>query len=70
MIRAVGADTCPNGQEQYLHCPFCSYAECVSEEDPDASFSQILNHIEVRHRSFAEGMSPEVLWPRIEVSGG
>jgi hypothetical protein len=50
-----------------MRCPFCTYVEWVSEEDPDASFSMLLNHVVRRHPH--EDQSPPVLWPKIEVSG-
>ncbi len=53
--------------EQYMHCPFCDYAEWVSDEDPDASFSLMLGHIAAAHSG--QDLSPAVLWPKIEVSG-
>jgi hypothetical protein len=53
---------------QYFQCPFCPRRELVSIEDPDASFSEVLGHITMRHHD--EDQSPSVLWPKIEVADG
>lgn len=53
---------------QYFQCPFCPHRETVSLEDADASFSEILGHITMRHHD--EDRTPSALWPKIEVRGG
>lgn len=50
-----------------FRCPFCPFAVEVSEEDQDASFSEILSHIRWRHPE--EDQTPERLWPRISGAG-
>jgi hypothetical protein len=52
--------------ETYMNCPFCHHEEQVSEEDPDASFSDMLGHIRWRHHD--EDQSPAVLWPKIQIT--
>jgi hypothetical protein len=51
--------------EQHLWCPFCSHTEWVSDEDPDASFSQMLRHVRRSHPNADQ--APAELWPRIKV---
>lgn len=49
----------------WLKCPECRYEEEVSEEDPDASFSEILRHVRRQHPGV--NTAPAVLWPRIDL---
>lgn len=49
-----------------MHCPFCSRVDLVSDEDPDASFSEMLGHIRSRH--YDEDQTPATLWPKIKVT--
>lgn len=61
----MGEDQARNEKQEFLPCPFCVYVEELSEEDPDASFSQILSHIRWQHPG--ENQEPTVLWRKIEV---
>jgi hypothetical protein len=49
-----------------LICPGsdCDHTEPVSEEDPDASFGEMLDHIRWVHPEMDQ--RPSVLWPMIE----
>lgn len=45
--------------------PGCQFEEPVSEEDPDASFGEVLNHISTQHPEVDS--DPATLWPNIKV---
>lgn len=49
----------------WLKCPECRHEEGVSEEDPDAAFSEILSHVRWHHPEV--DATPAVLWPRIDL---
>jgi hypothetical protein len=57
----------PDGPEpgDHLLCPVCDRLEEISLEDPDASLAEMISHIRIVHPNV--DMTPDVLWPRIEV---
>ncbi len=53
---------------QLMRCPFCPRVNEVSDEDPDATFGDMLSHIRWSHPE--QDQAPAVLWPKIEIGGG
>lgn len=51
-----------------LGCPSCRYYVEVSEEDPDASLSELGNHIFARHAGCDRGEANRLLAQAVELS--
>lgn len=48
----------------YGVCPTCGLKVWISPDDPDASFSDLLNHIGIEHPETDQ--KPATLWPSIK----